>query len=922
MHNGSIGNEAKKFIFLNRTNQVNPRPTLREFQRQQASAAAEQIAAPAENFHGLMITGDQELENIRLGIRGDFVNNMDRWDPNRAAGLQIIDHSINERLRAVASREISIEKQQAGLLGRMFIAGRGFFRNVRGFFRGSTRDEIGTRVAEIFGESEYVDQKRINVAQQVWSALVPAQRNAVQASLITQGLALPPPPPVPPGVNPQVFHLSLASPVQLETVRRTAAVGGVNVFAPAPRARFFPGTRPVPPATLLDRLIQLGGVHAQEAMRRKEVTISDPERLQAFLDTLRSRHQNIFETVVEKILDENELDDLINNERAMALVKDLEFIFSNMGPAALTAELDSIVEYMPTFDEEEKEGKEPSREKKQLNIVKQICDAFPQLHKDLNEQYDKARALGQQLFDLNRRRDEAITATRAAGAGTRVDVGLKEIQSEINSITKGRSEHSQKIRSYEKLYLKNGRTLVQMLTTQRALPAIPVGGARDPYAQIRAFAGIYFPGAAAPALSDDAQLFGVTDYPPPGAGGAGPHGRPAHGPGVFENCIVNTFNDELLGEMIEEIKSEYYDAFKPKRKLKAEELHMYLVRARLMRAGNTNRHLATNRALLTVRRKQGDIVNRNLYMGMNQEAAEYLGGTTLGMRWLDRLKKRVISRFRPETMSTAQHVINSVSTDKEDKKLGAFYNMPPDVTPEEFRKLCDQNGLTKDSIARYGFKLRKALEKYQAQNPDFNIELYDRHGKILEDLVVTIQTVQEELEQGEIMQEAVAKGGNFEESLIEAMRAKAQARQERDTKLLEEIAAVNPPWVRWFKRQGLKMDWAEDYAKAREKMKGEKMSGGQKRELLASENMYGAAEALGTAYSAAEMYKTAKKGVGIGWRQIVAPSGKAVGRAASSLVSLGWNRVLKPTGRAARKLVASPFVLSRRVFDRVVKSRK
>ncbi|HLG25769.1 MAG TPA: hypothetical protein VI588_03195, partial [Candidatus Gracilibacteria bacterium] len=230
---------SKRLVYARRTSQVAPRLSHREHERHQGSEAMRLQMAPHENFHGLEIgLNNNAVNDNMLGVREDLWRALDQR--GRGAGLQIMDEAINERLREIAAREISIDKQNAGWLERRFIAGRGFFHDIRGLFS-ERHDEIGTRVETLFGAGETIDQRRVNVAQQVWTALTVPQRNAVSALLTANGVALPPPPPLPVGVNAQIMQLSLASPAVLRLVQRMTVVGGVPVFGNQPRARYYPG---------------------------------------------------------------------------------------------------------------------------------------------------------------------------------------------------------------------------------------------------------------------------------------------------------------------------------------------------------------------------------------------------------------------------------------------------------------------------------------------------------------------------------------------------------------------------------------------------------------------------------------------------------------------------------------------------------
>ncbi|HLG25406.1 MAG TPA: hypothetical protein VI588_01250, partial [Candidatus Gracilibacteria bacterium] len=458
-------------------------------------------------------------------------------------------------------------------------------------------------------------------------------------------------------------------------------------------------------------------------------------------------------------------------------------------------------------------------------------------------------------------------------------------------------------------YRADGTSMVATLVHERAIPGPPGGHGDDPFERIREFEGIFGHGNVPPDLSDQDDLFGVVQFDP-----AHPVRNP-HAAGAFETFITTTFPSENLSEMIEEIKEEYHEALQPHEKLHAEELHTLLERAQLFREGNRNVPQATRRARQTVRRKQAQIRNINMYRGTNQEMAERLASG-----WFTRAKKWVLSKATPEDMNTAQHVINSASIDKQHKELGAFFNMAPDVTPDEFRKICDlHGGVTSESLAKYLFKLRRILDKAQAQNPDFKLELYDKHGKMLEDLVNTIEVVQEELESDEEVREALSHGNNFEKNIVEVIRAKRKSREERDNKLLEDIAGKNPAWLRWFKKLGLKKDWGGDYKKARETMKEQKMSSGEKEALLSGENLMAVAGALGTAYTVAETADSMGKGAKLAWEKGLKPGARFAGNVVTTPLGWGYRRLLAPTGRAAGKLITLPFRVTGRILGRVFK---
>ncbi|MCA9373960.1 hypothetical protein KC725_02250 [Candidatus Peregrinibacteria bacterium] len=267
----------------------------KEFLAEQSSEAANQEIIDEEVFHGFNIMRDpnfQALETARLGIRDSIADTIeqkytekdDDGKPISSAGEQIIDLSINERLRGIlrenAAKErlsASKEEKEAGFFTpkKWKLKGMRNIRNIKSLF-GSGADHSAQIIRERFGDAESISGKAHYVAKRLRDELGD-RRSAFMDTLSSLSGN-----PRRPDDDPDQFFRSLseAAPSHImeaykKTLPKNEKQPGFLLFPPMARKR--------PEGALYD-YIDLKRLSAQERNKRLSSTLYDPGRLQKVLN--------------------------------------------------------------------------------------------------------------------------------------------------------------------------------------------------------------------------------------------------------------------------------------------------------------------------------------------------------------------------------------------------------------------------------------------------------------------------------------------------------------------------------------------------------------------------------------------------------------------------------------------------------------
>lgn len=888
-------------VYLKRGKADHVAPTKRkvEFAGSETAKAFKADISPIEEYHGYMIMNDQALEADRLEVREDIAATLERWHPRaREAGRQIIDYSINEKLRDIVGREISLEKQRQTVAQKV---GRTLFSRpyhaIRGIFS-HRYDTVGTRVRQEFGNEEEYETRSLHLAEDVVNHLTDAEVQAACRHIMANAADFNPHINVV-DENTLTQYLDQAEPHFILRLRDECTLGGTPVFGPLPdRTQFFPRSEPIPPASRLNRLLQFKGVMVEQKWRRLSKMVYETQRLQEFLDDLRDNHRAIYELLTEKILIENQLESIHDHPEAEALILQLMFIsqYQRTTPREgynvnrLRQVLNAVYKILPV---KEKEGED--KEPEEVGEAKALANRIATNHPVLLESYDEARALATRIAELNARIKNAQET--AAKAKITVNVGAESLENALSDAQKSKAELSKKIHKLEGTMKGDGEALNGLIQRGGALPPKPSSSSTpDPHQGLRAIEGAF---SGTPLkTTDDADLF------------AAPPKKPT---GDFEKEIEKISPAELKG-IPKEIEKQLASSLS-RQKIDCRRLLVLVTQQRLIQAGVTNPEESKKYATMSAAKMIADAKTQDMYGTTTREMGEFLGETTLGARWLNRLRQWAIIHgpawVTDRQVLRSKDIIDHIAG--QDKEMRIFYGMPAIYTLDEIRNRIDERGGISDKkLNEFIQKLTEYYASFEQRPGEGKIEFYDAEASIMEELISNLQILREEQwsrkYSDEIRNSEAVRNGeiSFEEAWLNGMKNAEKLRFEDEQTILDKLKEGG--WKQLFNRKNLEKTFGDAYKAARGVIKKDKMTPGEKEEHLGKAGLLTAAGALGTAYTAAETYSAVKGGGKWALNKVGRPlggaalkAGGAVGKVAVAPVRGAWGLGKRFTGWSVDK---------------------
>lgn len=850
--------------------------------------------AANDNFRGLNVTDDQALEAVRIGIREKHAANIERFTPGRDAARQILDQRITERLRGVAKEEESVIRRNrgnirgavlrtGGLFSRKFAAGFGFFGNIRRIFSRET-DTAGTGVRANYGQSEQIEDRTRNVADRVMAGLDDIQRMTISNYLTTNRVPLPPPP----GslLERQTVQLCDTDPELMKRMRQNHGF----LHSPTRPGPLTPSATQVPPETDLDRLIQLVEIHAEEKGSLVSPTIYNAQRLQGVLTGLRNTNQPVYNLLTTTILKPEELARLEGKPEGLALLGEIERrIQQDEDPDLLEKDLKILIRNLPTVEEKEEEGTDLSPEQRRKKRVAELMKNLKSNHTELAKAYSSGRSIGMQLFNANRRDYEKseIARTAAATPGNKnIQTGLESIQNDISKLKKLQGDLNEKVRTQEEKYTQDAQNLLRALGVfDTAIPAW-IGPGPDPTQEIRDFHALFSDGVAPPATTSMDDLFGNTNYVPPVAPAPPPDYVPPPAQ-AFENHIA-AFTDDHLENMDHGIQAQFTGRFQPARKISARSC-LYLLREfEYARGGIDNEDLRLRRSIADACNLIADAKNTTLYMNVNNELAEYLGGTTLGSRTLNRVRKYLRAKLTPSKIFEAQDVFDRITGTV--PGMDVFGGMHPDMSYLAMVKYVSDNGIKSEDAQKFLTHLSESVEGFSMANMEGSYELYDIDAPRMEKFLKYFGKIVEVSSSLSAMENLEGKEGTKAHLMLEYQEELEKQLLEADKTVLDKIRDKAAEWKQWFSNNVLKRVFKKKYEDAEKERKKQNMTRGQWDSYKKKNGLAAFAGVFGTALAAKEVADVAVKGAGY--------AGRGLG--------FGYRKGLRPVGRGAKYLFYNP----------------
>lgn len=910
-------------VYLDRANYTDPLMSAEEEREDRRTKAVNMEKRGAEVYHGYHITDDQAVEAHRLGIREDLYDRYLRWFPNTPVQDLPVNDRINARVRSRAAEIVSERRRREGFLRSRWRAGRGFFQNLRSVFRtGSGLIEEEQR--ERYGNVPNVQNRRQYLSAQVWNNLTPAQQVLVNAQL--GAMAVPMPGFVPVGMPPNVLRLAGLTRDQLVTLRTAC-----NFLAPPEPGPLFPSRRDITPANHFQTLEEFVEIQGEERRKALATTVYDPQRLQNRLDRLETDNPPLFNMLVTEILEDNALFPAENNPPAQALLAYLEWRLDNTGGGGnLMAELTNIRDNLPVS--QAGQNAEQTDNEREAARAAELANTVAQSYDQLLEKYIEAENLGAALYTA--RQTHAHTpqpATPASGAPA-IDTGYDRTQQIVETYEKEARTMRNEINKLER---KFGNTVREMLTTLNDLRAIPAAaGPNDPVNLIilnNSVFGLRPPGPPPPLpnLSDDDQLFGPTKYPPGGgviAVGAAKVARPARGGATAPSAFMTGIQG-LTPRQIAALNREAsgYSSNLSHERVSCRQLLFLLKEGDLARRGITNAEQRGSHALLATNMMIADVQNEQMFRQTNQELAERQAGTTLGMHWLDRVRKRVttgltggvLDNFLGTRIFKTRDLVDYIAGF--DKDFAMFKGMSKDITLAELRdKIANSGGISSEKLFEFSSKLREVFMSFEMMGQEGRVEFFEDEAVDMETLIHNLLTVREELRSRKFFEEIRGQEGNKAELILRKIREDENAKNTEERSVLERVASQAAGWKQWFSRLVLDREFGDKYAEARKFMKEKGIKGKEARDYLSAQGLATAAGALATAYTAREWAQRGKSaarwavrsggtGLGLLWNKAGAPVLKYGVK--KPLEWAVW-RPAKWTAQTAGKVIAFPFVLA------------
>ncbi len=911
-----------RLIFLDRANYTEPLMSAEEEREARRSEAVTVEKRPAEVYHGYNITDDQAVEATRLGIREDLYDRYLRWFPNTPAQDLPVNDRINARVRSRAAEIVSERRSRAGFLRSRWRAGRGFFQNLRSMFRtGSGLIEEEQR--ERYGNVPNVQNRRQYLSAQVWNNLTPAQQVLVNAQL--GAMAVPMPGVVLPGMAPNVLRLAGMTHEQLVTLRTACNF----LAAPAP-GPLFPSRRDITPANNFQTLEEFVEIQGGERRKAVSTTVYDAQRLQNRLDALANTNQPLYDLLMDEVLEENALYPVENNPPAQALLAYLEYRLDNTGANNLLTELTNIRNALP--ETPAGQNAEQNDNQREAARAAELANTTAQAHNQLLERYIEAENLGNALYTA--RANHAHTprpAPPVPGGAAPIETGYREAGQRVAELEKEERTMRNDINKLERKFGDNGR---EMLTTLNDLRPIPATAGPDDPANLINFNNTVFglgpagaPPPALPNLSDENQLFGPIEYPP--GGGAippTPTARPARGGATGPSALMTGIQGLTPRQMAAlQREASGYAADLTHERVSCRQLLFLLKERDLDRRGITNEEQRGSHALLAANMMIADVQNEQMYRQTNQELAERQAGTTLGMHWLDRVRKSVtagltgglLDNFLGTRIFKTQDLVDYIAGF--DKDFAMFKGMKKDITLAELRDLIQNNGgISSEKLFEFSSKLREVYMSFEMMGQEGKVEFFDGEAVDMEEIIKRLMTVREEERTRKFIEVIRGQEGTKAELILRKIREDESAKNAEEKSVLEQVASKAAGWKQWFSRRVLGKEFSDKYAEARKFMKEKGIKGKEANDYLSTQGLATAAGALATAYTAREWALRGKNaarwtvgsggtGLGLLWNKTGAPALKYGVK--KPLEWAVW-RPAKWTVQTAGKAIAFPFALA------------
>jgi len=466
------------------------------------------------------------------------------------------------------------------------------------------------------------------------------------------------------------------------------------------------------------------------------------------------------------------------------------------------------------------------------------------------------------------------------------------------------------------------------------LRAIPAAVGPDDPANLIAFNNSPFglgpagaPPPPLPNLSGENQLFGPIQYPPGGGAiPAIPVARPARGgasaPSAFMNGIQG-LNPRQMAALNREASG--YASDLSHERVSCRQLLFLLKERDLDRRGITNEEQRGSYALLATNMMIADVQNEQMFRQTNQELAERQAGTTLGMHWLDRVRKRVtagltggvLDNFLGTRIFKTRDLVDYIAGF--DKDFAMFRGMSKDITLAELRdKIENSGGISSEKLFEFSSKLREVFMSFEMMGQEGKVEFFDDEAVDMETLIHNLLTVREELRSRKFFEEIRGQEGNKAELILRKIREDENAKNTEEKSVLEQVASKAAGWKQWFSRRVLGKEFGDKYAEARKFMKEKGIKGQEANDYLSAQGLATAAGTLATAYAAKEWTQKGKNAA----RWTVGSGGTGLGllwnKAGSPVLKYGVKKPLewavwrpaKWTAQTAGKVVAFPFVLA------------
>ncbi|MEZ4087148.1 MAG: hypothetical protein R3B71_02300 [Candidatus Gracilibacteria bacterium] len=952
----------------------------KEFLAEQSSEAANQEIIDEEVFHGFRIAKNlQALETGRLGVRDAIANTIEdkytekdeHGNPKSETGEQIIDLSINERLKSILRENKKEEEKQAPVFSmkKWTIKGMRNIRDMRGLFN-ADRDFASSLVEKRFGPGESTREKMKYVVDRLKGELKDKfSKFLTQLSVSEDELA---------DGKTQILPSKV---IEAYNAASDDKIPKALLFPPMSRKR---GT-----AAIYD-FLDLLRIEAQERNKRLSTTLYDPNRLQTSLDLLSSfdintlfeqlgknalpfYHQLMFlrepdwkpvisvdakdfadvvkkflkETsnkpfdkvknhvgdldpnirnlidnfnvggagvmpLLKEILGEDILYDLVEDHESQALLAHVEYVIHKKGASSVVQMLEKIKENLPAAKEEKKEEQESTdeaeKQKEKLGPIQKILDELGTIQGSLADNYIKAVSIG---ADLDSSEKDLKTILEKGGTGTD---------------SKGKVVDIGQAKVREEIQKKRGKKAEMRGDIQSAERSMKLK-LKNLFGQLEKFTldkdstpkllelKNSLSGLLDAKATEDDRIFGYQE----GDDWKGPKDNP------FKNSILG-FDSSDFDAMKQEAADNIQSKMKPRTKLTARQLLFKLKEMDMEEKGVTNPGQRQRFALLSTNLMVADAQNKQLYRSTNMELAERLGDTFLGSRALARAGKWFRKNFWASSIYEASDVVNHVTGF--DKELKMFRGMSPDITLAELRDLIERNGgISTAKLFEMISKLKEVFQSFELINSAGKVELYDNDAVTMEELIMKLQVLYEEYRTRQFFESVKDKDGSKAELILDLIKENRATVEEEEKGILEQVANKFADWKQWFSKNVLKREFHDKYVAAEEHLKKNKIRGAERQAYLEDQGLAGFVGVLGTGYAVAEAAGVAQKGLGWTWDKLRRGSGWSYGMG-TGLLAGAWRNILRPIGKygivkpaeyliwkptkwtakTAGKIVAFPFV--------------